>query len=459
MKIKLYPLLLSLAILLLSSGIASAATPNLTISSSGNGIFTIYGSGMGKINGLVVEVVYDSSTLSNPQITFGSLVNISGAFSVPNPNLSSNSMRLATIHASQPFNQTGNYATITFNRLTSSPGKIISMSVPQATTPTGESVTVTTSIVNPAGSQQDTATSKQTGDGQDQTSTDTPSTDTNPTTTQGGWPGTVTLPSSDTSGTEKQDTGKQTETAGTPPKDVPSQEATAASGEQQPATGKDEKKDSAKEQFVANVSMIERFRQYEGERTPAKLLALLNETGKGYVQDPPILFTDGKSTVKVTIILPADTTAAPNVAISKEGQMVSFRRSDDGNWVVEIRPKKDVSQLTLTYFVNDKVTEIPLTVTPRLEVFHGKPFAKLTEADFVRFIAGRNAAKEIQLYDLNGDKKLNHIDDFIFSANYLLQAPPLKPEKESPPAKPAKESPAAKQQGGVKPAAAPPAKP
>jgi hypothetical protein len=166
-----------------------------------------------------------------------------------------------------------------------------------------------------------------------------------------------------------------------------------------------------------------------------------------------VLLTDGKATAKVSISLPPDTTTAPNVAISREGQMVSFKRGEEGTWVVEIRPKKDVGQVTLTYFVNNQVTEIPLTVAPKLENFRGKPFAKLTEADFVQFLAGRAAAKELQPYDLNKDQVLNHIDDFIFSANYLVQVPTVKTDKAPSAAKPSQEPPPGKPQEKAKPAA------
>lgn len=470
MKIKLCLFLFSLMLLLLSAGIVSAATPNFTISSTaGNGVFTIYGTNMDGVAGMDVTIKYDLSTLSRPRVAFGSLVSGS-MLSTYNTNVSGepNTIKLAT-GSINPYKGSGVIATISFDRISGSPGIITSMEAQLSSN--NNLIQPHITINNPSASQQQVAEKEKITEDKapDNQSPENPSpndttdntTDNTTTTNQGGWIGSVTMTSPDPPAAEQKTPSGQAESTGTinGEQQVSEPVTSYAEPQQQADSTQEEKKEARKEQFVSHLSMIERFRQYEGERTPAKLLALLKETGKGYSQDPPVLLSDGKATVKVSISLPPDTTTAPNVAISREGQMVSFRRGDEGTWIVELRPKKDVGQVTLTYFINDQVTEIPLTVAPKLESFRGKPFAKLTEEEFAQFIAGRTAAKEIQPHDLNKDQVLNHIDDFIFSANYLVQVPPVKTDKAPPVAKPAPEPPASKPQEKAKPAAAGSGKP
>lgn len=461
MKIKLYSFLL--LFLLTYTGTVSAAS--LSLSYTGTpGVYRIDGTGMETVGGMSFIVVYDSKALSDPQVTRGPL--ISNAFFDSN-SIPSNSLINFAVTSFQNLNSSGTIATIKFNVKVSTPPKpeiknidLIAndkyLSKIEANVTEGTDATGGSGNIGEGNKTVDSSTTTETANtGGNDTSGNT----TTASTGQGGWLGTVTFPSSDTSSAGQKEPVKQPESTVTPQEQQPSEPVASRTETPQATSPQEEKREEPKAQLISHISMIDRFSKYEGERTPAKLLALLKETGKGYVQEPPALLSDGKATLKVYITLPPDTTTAPNVAISREGQMVSFLKGETGNWVVEVRPKKDVSQVTLTYFVNDQVTEIPLTVAPKLESFRGKPFAKLTEADFAQFIAGRTAGKEIQPFDLNRDKLLNHVDDFIFAVNYMLQAPPLKPDKRPATEKPSQEPATTKpQQEKAKPSTGSPGK-
>mgnify|MGYP001342072858 CR=1 FL=1 len=81
-----------------------------------------------------------------------------------------------------------------------------------------------------------------------------------------------------------------------------------------------------------------------------------------------------------------------------------------------------VYQATLTYFLDEVMMDIPITVAPVLNTYYGKPISGLTESDLNRFISNTDALKDNPSRDLNGDKSVDYIDDYIFIANYLVQA-------------------------------------
>jgi hypothetical protein len=62
-----------------------------------------------------------------------------------------------------------------------------------------------------------------------------------------------------------------------------------------------------------------------------------------------------------------------------------------------------------------------LTVVPplpaNLKIGNG---GKLTEADFNQFLKERGTDKAPR-FDLNGDGKRDYVDDYIFTANYLVK--------------------------------------
>jgi len=48
----------------------------------------------------------------------------------------------------------------------------------------------------------------------------------------------------------------------------------------------------------------------------------------------------------------------------------------------------------------------------------------VTEADFKLFLSDRGTAKKTK-FDLNGDGKRDFVDEYIFTANYLVNKPAM----------------------------------
>jgi hypothetical protein len=243
---------------------------------------------------------------------------------------------------------------------------------------------------------------------------------------------------------DRKEQPKQADANAEPQRTAPSQ--TAAESDR-PATESEkpaiETKKEKKAQFVSATSVLNLFKEYKGERKG--LLALFAVPTKGYTQQPAIFLVDGKRTLKIAIPVDASASASPNFAISKEAQMASFPKIVEDNWVVELKPKKGVYQATLSYFLDEVTTDIPLTVAPLLDTYNGKPFNKLTESDLIQFLTRPEAAKPDLSRDLNGDKLVDYIDDYIFIANYLVQAPQTKADDvKTPPKKEAVEKPVQK---------------
>ena len=59
----------------------------------------------------------------------------------------------------------------------------------------------------------------------------------------------------------------------------------------------------------------------------------------------------------------------------------------------------------------DQTRVYPLTIAPRITAAKAKKIFK-TEQDFDRYLSG-------QKRDLNNDQKINYLDDYIVTANYL----------------------------------------
>ena len=108
----------------------------------------------------------------------------------------------------------------------------------------------------------------------------------------------------------------------------------------------------------------------------------------------------------------------PNFAFNS-ARYVSLARGDEGEWEVEVRPDAGAVSASVTMLANGTLQEFPLTVTPKVEVSLIKP-GKVSEADFLLFLkeTGTPAAPG---HDLNGDGKRDYLDDYIFTANYLLK--------------------------------------
>ena len=165
-------------------------------------------------------------------------------------------------------------------------------------------------------------------------------------------------------------------------------------------------------------SVLERFRLFQGERTIGNLTALFDRPKTAFfTQSPPIAIADGNAVVKL-VVSKVSGERAPNFAFNS-ARYVSLTRTDDGEWEVEVRPDAGAVKASVSMLSNGSVQELPLTVAPKAEVNLTKA-SKVSEADFLLFLKETGTAAAPK-FDLNGDGKRDYLDDYIFTANYLLR--------------------------------------
>ncbi|WP_054691608.1 hypothetical protein [Geotalea toluenoxydans] len=133
-------------------------------------------------------------------------------------------------------------------------------------------------------------------------------------------------------------------------------------------------------------------------------------------QDPPILLADGKANLKLTVRNPQGK-HAPNFAL-KKAKLVSLKVASNSTWVVVAKPEKGAYDASVTMLVDDTAVEMPLTVAPKVDIDLDKS-GKVDDNDFKIFLKDRGSSKAPK-HDLDKDGRRNHIDDYIFTANFLV---------------------------------------
>jgi len=164
------------------------------------------------------------------------------------------------------------------------------------------------------------------------------------------------------------------------------------------------------------------FKEFKGERSSKAFIALFAEAAfPDYKQEPPIVIADGVNPVKLTMKLKPTGSEAPKFILNGANVKQLRAEGEDYTWIVEAIPKKGVTDAKLTVLDGPVIMEFPLVVAPFASTgLTGA--AKTTEADFSHYLA--NSAK----YDLNKDEKTDFLDDFIYTANYIVTLK-IKPEK------------------------------
>lgn len=163
------------------------------------------------------------------------------------------------------------------------------------------------------------------------------------------------------------------------------------------------------------TSVPERFRTYAAPRTPAALAALFSvPVASNIRQQPVVVLSDGNTTVKINIFIGSPDTKAPNVA-SKGAQLISIKRDKADTLEIEALPTYGTANASLILMAGSVTNEVPITVAPMLPTE-----TDLSEKAFIAFLGGANASGQ-PLRDLNNDGLLNYLDEYIFTANYLVR--------------------------------------
>ena len=465
----LYPKLLICALVALPA--CAFAGPALSISSpAADGVFVLRGTGLEGGAGLDLFISYDSATLSDPRVSLGSVVE--GMVNVVNPG---NPVRLAIIpYPPRTITTSGTIATISFNRTGASPGKITDVS---GTALLKERMVALppAEILNPStGSQSGSSAGASGGSASDGSgaggSTPSPlSVGGTVTVAAVDFPGAGTeeapvLPIEPPGQAEPQDqpeqpaqTEPQTEQQTEPapqespveqggggevpaevpaevpgempadlpgelpveiPADLPAEEMTAP-GAARPPQSAAPKKGTPVPPLKPGQSVLDSFRLFEGERTVESLTALFQSSGGASArQSPAIAIADGTRTVTVTISkLVGD--SAPKFSFDA-ARFVALARAGEGELALEVRPDQGVSQASVIILNNGGRQELPLTVAPPADIDLDRS-GGITEADFQLFLSERGTPAEPR-FDLNGDGRRDYLDDYIFTANYLVQS-------------------------------------
>ena len=401
---------------LFMSGSAAVFGAVLTVSSTGNGTFAVQGAGLVDVAGINATIIYDTATLANPRVSQGGL--ITGAMMVPDTN-SPGTIRIVIV-TTQKISGNGSIASIRFDKKGGSSGTILSLNAKMISV-NGVSLPVQTQVNNPAVESvpSDTTNTTATTGTTTQTSRAAPdNTSTAPGPKYLGQSG-VNLPS-ETGETIQQEQAPEASPNQVSPEGNETQTlAPETESQTEPKNSNPQPSASVPgKKFVVYKSVLDRFREYNGENSVKSLVALFTkETMPGISQEPDIGLSDGKTSVTVSVRAPATGIVAPNFVL-KGAKLVSMKMDGD-TWVIQALPDRNVYQAAITILNSGSMVEVPLTVAPLID---SKIFTTgtLDEAAFNLFIKERGTEKAPR-FDLNGDGVRNYIDDYIFTANFIVK--------------------------------------
>ena len=398
----------------------SFGASSLSITPLGSDVYDLQGVGLEDVAALDITITYDAVTLTNPRISQGSLV--AGALIAVNSNMPG-TVRIAIV-TSNPIRGSGVIATLTFNRLGNAVGSITALRAAISNLK-GSPLPVVTQVNNQSSTTASTS-STSTNQGSISTASDTiiavptsPDTGNNRTVIGG-----LVTPTVETVIPEKQEPQTVLETRLEKVNEAPSVVEGIISKEV--ITTQDHRGASKEKAVYTQKSVLEGFRDLKGERSPKVLTALFNhESLIGFKQEPPLIQSNGKNTVKAVFIAFAYGKELPDVSL-KGARLISIMKDPDKTnaWITEIKPDEGVNSAELIV-LQDKVTMVfPLTVASKPKTPLGRS-DKVTEADFNKFLKERGLPSK-QKYDLNGDGKRDYVDDYIFTANYILSVAKVK---------------------------------
>jgi hypothetical protein len=424
-------------ILVFGTAAPGHATATVTVSSPTYGQVAVQGAGFDGVGAIEIDIQYDATALANPTVTQGSL--ISGM-----PTVTHNAPGLFSFTGVDPYLKTrtgsGSIATITFDTVGNALGTV-TVSARLLDT-TGVNIPVQPNSVHVivagsgsgSGSRSGSGAVGRNSSGSDSGTPPPPvaaTSTTNPT-----YLGTVTMPDTGTAAVAK--TNEETPTATTEAEKSQKQTSEVAAKENAPPVAKAAPQTVTEEKGASLTgSVLERFRVFEGEKTPKNLIALFRSAMTGSTQEPNVALSDGKTIVKMSVDLPAASKSEPEFAL-KEAKLVSLSKTGDSTWVVKLLPNKGTLEASVIVMVDGKMAELPLTVAPPISADPKTGKARmLTEADFAAFLK-QDGAGDGARSDLNSDGNHDYIDDYIYAANFLVQSGAAKtaPEKKPQEAKP-----------------------
>jgi hypothetical protein len=388
------------------------------VSRTAEGVFLVQGSGFQAVAALELTITYDPAALSGPQVVLGPL--FSGSLSAINPNVPG-IIRMAFVRTS-PVSGTGSIVNITFERQGTAQGRIISCSAKLAGE-NGSLLPVQARVVDPPEPAPNTGTLAQ---------------------SEGS---SVAVPAAGTandSGSGKQPlrsstgilTGRSA-SAGNDPGTESRNEPEPRPADMQPPVREMPRSDRLSEDLSRDLvsasastlvprkihvqkSVLEAFRDYSGKRSPKALMSLFKQDGIiGFRQDPSVAIADGATPVRVFFISASEGRKPSDIAVMG-AKILSLQPDPDftNTWILELLPFKNDYQASVTVPQGSIFMVFPLTLAPKISTAL-PDLAAGGEASFERFLLDRGTRKK-PVHDLNGDGKRDYLDDYIYTANYLI---------------------------------------
>jgi hypothetical protein len=433
---------LLLCFLMLSGQLASEAfaSPNVTIAPMSDNVYAIQCGDFSDIRKVDITIQYDAAAFTAPRVVQSGLA----ADAILAVTDSKQGVLRFTLDQKAPtwlrrwtlppgsgrlaINGSGTLAIVTFVRTMSTGADILSLAA-SAVSGTGQGITVATQVVNiRETADSGTGTEQQTGRTEESPVSAETAHETTPAATVATAPAiTATLQAGGTgmaapSGRHfpSDDGGGATPLLDQPAVEIRQPDNDAAIFPKIANTESDNKpvpKTSEHKKTMKHQSVLERFREYKGEKTPETLMALFSAGGEGELrQDPPLVLSDGKTTLNVVVELDSK----DNNFYLDGASLVSLKNKEKNYWVVELLPKKNALTATITIPRNDQWHVASLTVAPPWDVTGYLSSGKSAEADFRGYLKERGMAKSPG-FDLNGDGRRDYIDDYIFTANFIVE--------------------------------------
>jgi hypothetical protein len=165
---------------------------------------------------------------------------------------------------------------------------------------------------------------------------------------------------------------------------------------------------------ISYGSVLDRFKMYVGDRTPAAMMALFEKPVMPELrQEPAIAASDGSTSVRMYVNLPKGSGSSPNFSLLG-AKVVSVAHDEElGALVLEVLPKENSTQAAVTIMAEYSIVTVPLTIVPlAAEV-------STQEAAFGDFLKDMGSKKP--KFDLNHDGVHDYVDDYIYTGQYLIK--------------------------------------
>jgi hypothetical protein len=376
----------------------------VTITATSARTYSVEGDAMDGVAGIDLTIFYDTLSVSSPTVSPGSL--IAGSYMVANTS-NPGSIKIAIINT-RGLSGNGQIATVTFDTQSGTGGitsSLVSMSDSKGS-PIAAQV-----VVSGLNTTDSTASGLISTPGVPYSQSSSASTATSTTATAASTPSTYQGTGGKTGNVQPKSDTKPADTRFIAEKSFEPAEAKPV-GPQAEVKPFVEPQKPAEVRATTYKGVLETFRVYKGKKTPAILLALINTMiAPAIRQEPAVVLSDGQATVKILAKLQTADDKSPNIFLSG-ARLVSLKRDTSFEWIIEAQPMAGIVSASLTILTDSEIIEYPLTLSPPVEG------VSPVEADFAVYLTDSGAATPKR--DLNGDGRHDYLDDFIYTANYLM---------------------------------------